>query len=233
MHEARFDAVAKTLGSPATRRLTLGALFAGALGVPVVPGTRARKSGKCQPKCGACEKCKKGACDKNNGKKRCKKGKCKPKADGIDCTVPNGGICQNGRCACPGGLTNCGGRCVDSRTDETACGPACTVCATNRVCQEGSCFPRSTCPAETTAFTFCVFPFPPGTPCGVGCSCGRSTEGNALCLADDDDFCAQASLRCTTTADCSAGRACVDVTGCCPGMDVTKGCLNPCAAPTT
>jgi hypothetical protein len=54
------------------------------------------------------------------------------------------GLCQNGICICPDGLLNCGGRCVDTRTDSANCGgcgadnPA-FVCTAPATCVGGIC----------------------------------------------------------------------------------------------
>ena len=80
------------------------------LGTAVVGGTlaalgpsgnaTAAKSAKCKSTPGACETCKKGKCNKKNGKKQCKAGKITVKAEG---TVCSGGACQSGRCVAPDG----------------------------------------------------------------------------------------------------------------------------------
>ena len=104
MDETRFDDIAKALGSLTTRRLTFAALLGGVLGGLGLSDAEAKKSGKCKPACTACTTCKKGKCQKKNGKKRCKKGKCKPKANGTLCSV---GTCQNGTCSCLGLQQTC------------------------------------------------------------------------------------------------------------------------------
>jgi hypothetical protein len=221
MDANRFDATTRLVFAAASRRRTLGSLLGAALAALglIRPNQTLAKSGKCKPKCGECERCKKGDCNTKNGKKRCKKGKCRPKRAGTPCTAFVGGACQNGTC-------------FNLKADEANCGSLANACGPSQVCQEGSCFPTSTCPAGTTRFSYCSAPF---TTCGTGCSCARSVEGNVLCLADDDDFCRPGDpdgLRCTTSADCPVGRACVDVSGCCPADPaVTKGCVLPCAAP--
>jgi hypothetical protein len=220
MDAQRFDTLTTIVASLSrtTRRSAVGLLAGLGFGVLAVTDAGARRtSGRCKPTCGECEKCKRGDCDRKNGTKKCKKGKCKPKSTGTPCTAFPGGACQNGTC-------------VNLQADETNCGSLGTVCGPTQLCQAGACFPSSTCPASATAFTFCIAG---GATCGGGCSCGRSAEGNVLCAEDDDDFCAQAGLRCTTSADCPAGRACVDVSGCCPDPAVTRGCLLPCDVPTT
>ncbi len=208
-----FDALTRSLTTAGSRRRALTGLVSGTLGL--VLGASVIEEAAAKKPCPPCKKRKQGKCKKK-------------KPNGTACG--SGRVCQSGRCVRPGGLTNCGGTCVNTQSDEANCGTCGTVCPANQVCQASACFPASTCPANTTTFTFCLFP---GATCGVGCSCARSAEGNILCLADDDDFCRpDGLLRCSTSADCSAGRACVDVRGCCPANPaVSKGCVAPCPAP--
>src|SRR5215217_1728089 len=101
MDGAHFDQLTKRLSR---RRIMQG------LGTALVGGTlvalgqsgnaTAAKSGRCKSTPGACETCKKGKCNKKNGKKQCKAGKITAKAEG---TVCSGGACQSGRCVAPDG----------------------------------------------------------------------------------------------------------------------------------
>jgi len=211
VEDTRFDAIAKALGSVTTRRLTLGALLGGALARLGLTDAEAAKSGKCKTKCGECEKCKKGKRRKKNGKKVYKKGKCQPKTNGTVCT---GGSC-------------CGGVCRDLQSDEANCGTCGTVCTANQVCQAGSCFPRSTCPAAGTGF--CTF-----TPCGTPeCFCAQSTEGNSVCVTIAGAACPPTGGSCTTDASCPPGEVCVNVgepgCGCAAGA---RDCMARCPTPT-
>jgi hypothetical protein len=216
MDSDRFDALTRSLSAGGSRRHALGAALGGMAGAFGLAEVRAAKSGKCKPKCGECERCKKGDCDTKNGKKRCKKGKCKLKPTGAPCTAFPGGACQNGTC-------------INLKADEANCGSLGTVCTASQVCQAGSCFPQSTCAATVT--NYCA---PLAPSCGSGltsCFCARSAEGNVLCLHDEDELCMTAPL-CQTSAECPPGEACVDVQGCCasdpPG---SKRCLARCPAP--
>lgn len=216
MENTRFDAMAKTLGSLTTRRLTLGALLGGALGRLGLADANARKSGKCKPRCAECEKCDKGSCRRKNGKKRCHKGKCKPKPAGTPCTTFAGGACQNGTC-------------LNLQADEANCGSLGTACEPTQVCQAGSCFPKSTCPATLTVFCPTAF----GTSCGSSCWCNQSSEGNIVCVNLAGSFCAPpggTATPCTTSATCPPGSACVDTSGCC-GVPGTRTCVPQCPTP--
>jgi hypothetical protein len=226
MDQHRFDALAKLVGSGATRRGALALLAGLGLGSLSPTGTEAAKSGKCKPACTECQTCNTGKCRRKNGKKRCKKGTCEPLPNGTACASPNGATgatCQNGTCTCP---TLCNGTCVDTQSDEANCGTCGKVCGTNQVCQRGFCFPKAACPA--TQVGACI---PAQMLCGVACGCGRSTEGNVVCV--DIAVSCEAAPPCATSADCAARFACVDVTesGGCGCASPTKLCLAACLAP--
>jgi hypothetical protein len=94
----RFDALSRVLSVAGSRRGTLTAALSGALGLLGLAhpdDAAAATSGKCKPRCGECEKCKKGDCDKKDGKKVCTKGKCQAKTNGTPCSA---GTCQDRRC---------------------------------------------------------------------------------------------------------------------------------------
>jgi hypothetical protein len=217
MDSSRFDALYHALTAAGSRRLTLGMLLGEALGLRGLPGVQAkRKSGRCQPRCPECEKCNKGSCQRKNGKKVCKKGKCKAKPAGTPCSAFPDGACQNGTC-------------VNLQADEANCGSVGMECGPTQVCQAGTCFPRSTCPATLTVFCPAIF----GTPCGSSCSCNQSSEGNIVCVDLAVSFCAPPSgtaTPCTTSAICPPGSACVDTSGCC-GAPGIRTCVPRCPAP--
>ena len=125
MDPDRFDALSRPLIATGSRRRAVAAVGGalGLLGLAHPDEATAAKSGKCKPKCGACEKCKRGDCDRKDGRKRCKKGKCQPKADGA--------ACAERRC--------CGGACVDTSNDPRNCGSCDTRCQVNAVCSAGTC----------------------------------------------------------------------------------------------
>ncbi len=147
-----------------------------------------------------------------------KQGKCKRrKPDGAPCAESRG-ACQEGVCACGGG----------------------PVCPPRQACVAGSCFPQGACPAGTRA---CIPET--GTPCGDDCFCALSAEGNTVCI-ESGGLCIQFSdcktaAECSTchdSADCDAGEACIDVSGCCNGtlrdtpLPVgTKTCASACFDP--
>ncbi len=86
MDPSRFDALARSLGSPASRRAAFGLLAV----IAAIRGGDA-EAAKCKKPCGEC--------------KRCTKGKCKPARDGTKCG--SGLTCQKGRCRCPSGKPPC------------------------------------------------------------------------------------------------------------------------------
>ena len=229
MDSHRFDTLTRILSASGSRRGALaagiGRSLGGALGVLslAAPEDVWAESGKCKPTCGTCQRCKKGDCDKRHGKKRCKRGKCKPEADGLACA---GGTCQGGICVCASGLTACGGICVNLQTDETQCGVCGSACTASQVCQAGQCFPRGICagtPLNCTTFD----------TCGPSCRCATSVEGNPVCVVGQAICPMPLTPPCQTSAECSGGTACIDISGCCmpshpPG---TKACFSPCPNP--
>jgi hypothetical protein len=96
MDPTRFDALAKALGSPASRRAAFRLIAA-----LVALRGRAAAAARCKKPCGECG--------------RCKKGKCKPAKDGTACGT--GPTRQKGRCACPSGHV----RCPDGRACDVTC----------------------------------------------------------------------------------------------------------------
>src|SRR5262249_39701560 len=124
VEETRFDAIAKALGAPATRRLTVIAVLGGALGFLTAPDA----SGACNPDCGQCKTCKKGTCKRRNGKKRGNKGKCETQPDGTACSIPTGGSCANGVCSCLSGTTLSNGQCLGLCPLGQMRDPASSVC---------------------------------------------------------------------------------------------------------
>jgi hypothetical protein len=218
MDSHRFDALSKIVASLTTRRTALALLAGLGFGVIEAPDAHVRrKSGKCKSGCGECEKCKKGGCDRKNGKKVCKKGKCKPKPAGTPCTAFAGGACQNGTC-------------INLLADEANCGALGNACGPRQVCQQGTCFPVSTiCPPTTT--TACTPSTPTGMFCGALCYCARSAEGNVVCVTSPA-VCAGAATACTSSASCPPGQACIDVSTCCgAALPAPKVCASPCPTP--
>ena len=117
MDADRFDSLVRSLTTVGFRRRTLATVVTGAIGLLGLAGAddvAAGKSGKCKPKCGECQTCDKGKCNKKNGKKRCKKGKCKAKGNGTGCST---GTCQSGSCVASGG-----GVPLQSCTSNAECG---------------------------------------------------------------------------------------------------------------
>ena len=177
MEDTRFDAIVKAVGSLTTRRLTIGALLGGALGRLGLTGTEAKmSSGKCKPKCGACERCQKGNCKRKNGKKRCHKGKCKS-------TCGSTQVCQSGSCfprsTCPATATT-----FCPIGSGTACGSPACFCGQstegNIVCVT---LAGSTCPPSVPAGT--------ARPCASSATCpsGSACINTSGCCGVDVRVC--------------------------------------------
>ena len=231
MDDIQFDALTRAIGVQITRRLTVSALLGGALGLRDAGESQGKRKGKrtsrtCKPVCPECTTCTQSTCTKKNGKKRCKKRTCQPKQEGTPCSVPTGGTCENGVCACPehlsnvggacgcpAGLTNCAGVCTTLETDAANCGACGTTCGAARTCCSGVCrnlnVDGANCGAcgHACATNLCVHGACDcqflAMNCPAGCSCGVRAEGGTVCF---DGFIGQA---CTVDAECPFRSSCL------------------------
>jgi hypothetical protein len=84
-------------------------------------------------------------------------------------TCGGAGICSGRACACPAGLTLCGGNCVDLNIASTHCGACGVACVANAGCCGGTCVPGI------------------GLPCAHNCTtesvrvCGPMGTGEGIC----------------------------------------------------
>jgi hypothetical protein len=238
MDADRFDSLARTLTAAGSRRRAFAAALSGGLGLLGLASpddAAAARSGKCKPKCGDCEQCKKGDCKRKNGKKRCKKGKCQP-LTGPACS--GGRVCQAGSCVCRSGTERCGGACVARCGAATVrnpvtcgccqvAGETCSFDGANNCCS-GLC-PGGTCESKFSGDA-CTFAEQCGTgvcrgglcacsalrePCFQNLDCCDATTGLAgtvLC-SDKDGFsgsvcCVSGTGPCVTSADCCSEFTC-------------------------
>ena len=199
MDPDRFDALSRPLIATGSRRRAVAAVGGalGLLGLAHPDEATAAKSGKCKPKCGACEKCKRGDCDRKDGRKRCKKGKCQPKADGA--------ACAERRC--------CGGACVDTSNDPRNCGSCDTRCQVNAVCSAGTCTcVRGVCDAADAA----CCPTTAARP--EACRCTGATDPRTCETAGSLDLCPAGTVACLGPrcgSCCPTGTTCDTSTGTC------------------
>jgi hypothetical protein len=172
----RFDSLAKLSRTWTTRRSALALLTGLGLGTLAPAGAGARKSGRCKPKCGACERCKRGDCERKHGKKRCKQGKCRPKTNGAPCAS---GSCQGGRC--------------------TVTAPFCTG---KNVCEDGNVteFP---CHQSGTTPCVCVVDAITGAPVCVqspftnsGCKAADPCRDSEICVDATGGLCGGGTAKC-------------------------------------
>ncbi len=201
MDQHRFDALARTVGEWTTRRGALALLAGLGLGSFGTLEVEARKNGRCKPSCPECSKCKKGKCKKKKNGKK----KCKKGK----CQLQTDGT------ACTGGGSCCNGTC----------------CSANQVCQTGSCFPKSTCPATQTGLCPGGVPTVCGADPGGTCACSVSAEGNVVCITVPTGATCMTLTPCTSSATCPTGQACAEVGSCCAGTPA-RACFAPCPAPT-
>jgi hypothetical protein len=148
-----------------------------------------------------------------------KSGRCKPKCG--DCYK-----CAKGKCR----KNNQGEKvCKKGRCKLKATGTPCTTFRGGH-CQNGTCFPTSTCPVTTTA----ICPGGMGVRCGgvdtAPCLCSRSTEGQVACIIVPSGFNCPDVTPCGSSATCGAGYVCVETGSCCPNGPA-NACLLPCPTP--
>jgi hypothetical protein len=207
----RFDSLARSLSAAGSRRRAFAIAFSGGqalLGLARPDDAVEAKSGKCKPKCGACETCQKGNCKRKNGKKQCKKGKCKPRKGVVDC--PAGqlrnpvtcGCCQVAGQTCPvsGANSCCSGLCPGGTCESRVSGAPCAFgaeCGTG-VCRNGvcacselreRCFQNGDCCGATT-----------GLAGSVVCSTHNDVSGIVCCVSGTG--------LCATSADCCSDLRC-------------------------
>lgn len=195
MDADRFDSLARSLTVAGPRRRVLATAFAGALGALGLANSdeaSAAKSGKCKPKCGECEKCRKGECNKKNGKKRCRRGRC----------VAN-----------PRGTVSCSGTCVNLQTDPRNCGSCGKRCQLNAICSAGICTcVRGACPAGDA--TCC----PASAVRPVDCRCTSATNPGTCESEGAVADCPPGTVACDGPrcgACCPSGSTCDPSTGTC------------------
>jgi hypothetical protein len=132
--------------------------------------------------CGACG----AACPTvANGSRACVSGRCAPQCSGgyvfqagecVACGAAGQPACTSGA-TCAAGLTNCGGVCRDTRSDEAHCGLCGMACVAGRSCSEGVC-------------------------CAAG---QRNCGGICRDLLGDDAHCGGCGTSCTSQQRCVMG----------------------------
>lgn len=189
MDGVRFDQFVRQLRAPASRRAALAALAALGVGSLAVGDARAGKKqcGKNKP-CPECHKC-------------TKKHKCKPVTDGTACE--EGGTCQSGACACPGGSFAC----PADPGDSLVCCPSGQACGAESNC--GSCPTIS----NVCNGTFACDRFGDGP--NDFCVCATSLAGKPLCSSLNNDC-----KPCESDVDCTEA-----FTVC---LDASPGPFGPC-----
>jgi len=204
VEDTRFDDVVKKLGILTSRRLSLGAMLAGVLGLRGLAEVNVRKGAGKNPfqvdgrrgkTYGLAANAKKKSCPPC--KKR-KKGKCKAK-------LPD-------RTPCPGG--SClSGNCVAAAPPECVTAATCPTPSASQECQQATCDNGK-----------CGFgPKPAGTVCHGGP--GSCIAGSCVCLNAVNGIC------CTTQGDCpapSASQPCAQAAICLNG-----GCQFSLKGPAT
>ena len=109
------------------------------------------------------------------------------------CNAPcnaTGRTCMNRMCVCTGGLTLCGGNCVNTQTDNSFCGSCTNACTGGRTCVSGVC----QCPSGQTF-------------CGSTCVNLQTDESHCGACSQDCEFGASAHVDPPTQAgnQCASG----------------------------
>lgn len=204
MDGMQFDRFARALATSQTRRQTLRGLAGSALaGLAAQAGIVEITAGCTKP-----------------GKKGCRGPKNKKCCPGAVCK--GGTKKKEGRCTCKSGLTRCGTKCVNTKSDSTHCGGCNETCAGALICTNGACTTELGCQAGDQV-CLCEGACPcPGSN-NAGCSCITDVEGNPRCSNLTLFICST----CTTNAECGADKACF------PANIGTCDCAgNACAAAT-
>jgi hypothetical protein len=192
----RFDALARDVSTPGTRRallrlvaaLPLAGLLSGFLGratsqadgsgAVVGGGGRRRHRRKRHHRHQRHQRHQRQDCPQSCGPcQSCQQGKCQPDSDGSSC----------------GGGTCCNGTCIDTDTDPLNCGRCGAHCPIFGVCQQGKCV----CPKCPNS----LYPFQCCAPDTDGCSICGDYDSDIL----GDPFTCQTNI---ARADCPPERVC-------------------------
>jgi hypothetical protein len=208
MDDNRFDALARLLSNPSSRRSAVSLTAGGILGALATAAATAKKrKRKCKKKCGPCRKCRHGKCKpKPNGTpcgacQICTAGQCgnapdnTPCDDGNPCTVSD--VCTNG--VCDGTPGNQGQICGTSTHGGTA------IRCCNGACPDPNCVPSGDTDVSCAIVNDCL---------ALACCAQQSAScnpGGCFC------FFAQAGEPCGSDLDCSngAGSATACICGTC------------------
>lgn len=151
---------------------------------------------------------------------------------GVSC---NGGkVCSNGFCACPTGKTDCGGTCVDTKSDANHCGVCGKACASTEACVNGQCGSTACAVGQTMCAGSCVdVQTNPDhcSACGAACGGGRNCVGGACVCPSGLTFCGGACVNLQTDPDncgvcgrdCGTGTCAAGVCSCPSGETLCSG----------
>lgn len=197
MDGQRFDALTRNLATTSRRR-ALGLLAGGALG-----GILAKV----------------GLADAAAQETEAARRRRRDDRDDRDDRRDNGNV--GDRCGsnddCVRDLECCSGRCINTKTDERACGGCGKACGRNETCFNGGCFRSCRAARAGVCDT---------NACGPLCGCNNifnGADGGGICESLRGS-CAKARA-CSKNTDCPEGLVCVN-DGCCPGKP--QVCARPC-----
>lgn len=108
-------------------------------------------------------------------------------------------------CMCPSGTEDCGGVCVNKKTNKDHCGSCNNACAAGQVCLNSTC---STCPAERRCGSECPDFTSDAAHCG---ECGKKCNAGEDCcdskcvnLKTDTTYCGSCTTKCRADQMCDA-----------------------------
>ena len=143
----------------------------------------------------------------------CIEGRCAlPSPASCQPACTGGTLCQDTKCVCPSGLTDCNGTCVYTPSDTEHCGTCGNTCAAGQVCKKGSCaclynnhtLCKDLCVDFQTSNQHCG-------SCGNACSTGQTCRaGKCECILPTQKVCNGACIDIqTSNQHCgSCGNAC-------------------------
>lgn len=175
--------------------------------------------GKCGVACSMGATCVQGTCQCGMGQTKCANACVDMKTDITNCgkcgticgndagAIPGGGMwgCTGGACGiiCPMGKTECGGECVDTKTDTNNCGMCGTTCAMTETCLQGLCCKMG----ETLCNNACTATLSDPKNCGM---CGNQCPMNKPACANGTCSTALIYSKAFTTLQVPPAQHCTD-----------------------
>jgi hypothetical protein len=129
---------------------------------------------------------------------------------------------------CTGGLTLCGGACVDVQSSASHCGMCDMACPPGQACVAGRCGGAAACSgAEVSCGGRCVNTRFDPAHCG---GCGRACAAGQVCMSGLCEMCMPGQMACPAAPGMGVGSTCVNTQ-----VDIQHcgGCGRACPATST